>query len=148
MSSKEIEVVHPAVKKAIDDVRLEYAIDIWYTKPSVSRGQGMAGEPDFLIFINNVFIGLECKWDMWINHGHVNQRLSTNKKILPTSAQTARLRLIKFQGGLGLVIDRNNMHKVKELLILCLENKDTGYFINYFKMDIEYYASNLKEINI
>lgn len=141
-------MVHPIVVEAIEFIQDQHAVEIWWTKPSLSRGQGTAGDPDFLILINGVLIGIECKWDMWINHGYPNQRLSTNKNNLPTAPQTSRLRLIKKCGGLGLVADRHNVKQIMLILGLVIVGRDVTEQIKLDKLDIEYYASNLKELTV
>jgi Holliday junction resolvase len=71
-----------------------------YSFYPVSGGYGASGVPDIVGCVNGQFFGIECK-------------AGKNK---PTPLQEKNLEAIKASGGIALVVNEENMHKVKELV--------------------------------
>jgi Holliday junction resolvase len=71
-----------------------------YSFYPVTGGYGGSGVPDIVGCLNGKFFGIECK-------------AGGNK---PTPLQEKNLRDIVEAGGIALVIDESNFHKVAELL--------------------------------
>jgi len=71
-----------------------------YSFCPVTGGYGASGAPDIVVCLNGKFFGIECK-------------AGGNK---PTPLQEKNLRDIAEAGGVALVIDESNFHKVTELL--------------------------------
>lgn len=66
----------------------------------VTGGYGNSGAPDFLVCLKGMFVGIECK-------------AGRNK---PTALQEKNLRQIVEAGGVGLVINEDNMNDLDDLL--------------------------------
>jgi len=74
--------------------------DLYYFMP-VQMGYGATGVPDFLVCANGYFIGVEAK---------------ATHKDEPTGLQVKNLKEIQDAGGQSLVIHKDNLHVLENLL--------------------------------
>jgi pantoate kinase len=81
------------IKKILKD------LNIYYVMP-VTGGYGNSGAPDFLTCVSGRFVGIEAK----ANGGE------------PTALQLYNLCEIRDSGGLGFVIDENNVETLRKTL--------------------------------
>lgn len=89
------------VKKKVVDILKEY--NAYYFYP-VTGGYGASGVPDIVACVNGRFLGIEVKADM--------------KKRSVTTLQQKNLNEINKTGGIGVVIDANNLDALVEVLDL------------------------------
>jgi len=147
-SRSEIKKVHNPIYNLLRHFINVGGMTIWYDKPSVRMGQGRSGQPDFIIFMNNWFIGCECKYNMLLKNGEI----STAADRRPNANQTKRLREIKSNGGIGVAVDINNLDAFKDLLrMITLSHTNKEFVDNYViekKLDIEFYATETQEVTI
>lgn len=87
------------VKKKVVDILKRY--NAYYFYP-VTGGYGASGVPDIVACVNGRFIGMEVKADA--------------KKRGPTALQQKNLDAINATGGIGVVIDANNLDALVEVL--------------------------------
>lgn len=88
------------VKAAIKKLLKSYGSDVWYCMP-MGTGYGRAGVPDFIICARGNFIAVEAKADA---------------SKAPTALQNLELRAIKKANGYPLVIHKDNLHVLEDLL--------------------------------
>jgi hypothetical protein len=74
-------------------------LNAYYAMP-MGTGYGNAGVPDFLVCINGRFFGIECK-------------AGDNR---PTALQLHNLMQIRKAGGIGLVVNEDNIGELKNIL--------------------------------
>lgn len=86
--------VKKQIRKMLDEAGAYYAMPI-------GTGYGNSGVPDFLICYRGRFIAVEAK-------------AGSNK---PTALQEAHMARIRNNGGVALVINEDNLHELKELLV-------------------------------
>jgi len=89
------------VKKKVVEILKQY--DAYYFYP-VTGGYGASGVPDIVACVNGRFLGVEVKADA--------------KKRGPTALQQKNLDAINKTGGIGVVIDANNLDTLVEVLDL------------------------------
>ena len=89
------------VKKKVVEILKQY--DAYYFYP-VTGGYGASGVPDIVACVNGRFLGVEVKADA--------------KKRGPTALQQKNLNEINKTGGIGVVIDANNLDTLVEVLDL------------------------------
>ncbi len=89
----------PEVKVKKQCVALLNSYGMYYFFP-VANGYGRVGIPDIIACINGHFLGIECK-------------AGANK---PTALQEAEMEKIRSAGGSTLVINEDNINKLKEWL--------------------------------
>ena len=89
------------VKKKVVEILKQY--DAYYFYP-VTGGYGASGVPDIVACVNGRFLGIEVKADA--------------KKRGPTALQQKNLDAINKTGGIGVVIDANNLDALVEVLDL------------------------------
>ena len=89
------------VKKKVVEILKQY--NAYYFYP-VTGGFGASGVPDIVACVNGRFLGIEVKADA--------------KKRGPTALQQKNLNEINKTGGVGVVIDANNLDTLAEVLDL------------------------------
>lgn len=142
MANKEIEVVHKAVKETI-----ELYPTAWYCKPAVCEGAGTAGNPDFIIHLNGVLIGCECKWSCHLKNG----KITTDKSRLPNPQQTQKLREMKRSGALGIIIDKDHLDVFAKLMDVVSKTNSLSVLqsgVDGTGIDVEKYATELREVTV
>ena len=82
------------IRKILDEAGAYYAMPI-------GSGYGNSGVPDFLVCVSGKFVGIEAKAG----------------KGKTTALQEAHLSRIRSAGGVAVVINEDNIHTLKELLI-------------------------------
>ena len=82
------------IRKILDEAGAYYAMPI-------GSGYGNSGVPDFLVCVSGKFVGIEAKAG----------------KGKTTALQEAHLSRIRSAGGIAVVINEDNIHTLKELLI-------------------------------
>ncbi len=87
------------VKKKVVEILKQY--NAYYFYP-VTGGYGASGVPDIIACYNSKFLGIEVKADA--------------KKRGPTALQQKNIRQINDAGGVGVVIDANNLDELKEVM--------------------------------
>ncbi|HMA78503.1 MAG TPA: VRR-NUC domain-containing protein [Candidatus Paceibacterota bacterium] len=87
------------VKKKVVEILKQY--NAYYFYP-VTGGFGASGVPDIVTCVKGRFLGIEVKADA--------------KKRGPTALQQKNLNEINATGGIGLVIDANNLDELTETL--------------------------------
>jgi|SRR6056297_3603319 len=87
------------VKKKVVEILKQY--NAYYFYP-VTGGFGASGVPDIVTCVKGRFLGIEVKADA--------------KKRGPTALQQKNLNEINATGGIGLVIDANNLYELTETL--------------------------------
>ena len=87
------------VKKKVVEILKQHGAYYFYP---VTGGFGASGVPDVVACVNGRFIGIEVKADM--------------KKRGPTALQQKNLNEINESGGVGIVIDANNLDALEEAL--------------------------------
>ena len=87
------------VKKKVVEILKQY--DAYYFYP-VTGGFGASGVPDIIACYNGRFLGIEVKADA--------------KKRGPTALQQKNLNQINATGGVGVVIDANNLDELEEVM--------------------------------
>lgn len=88
-------------KKKVVEILKQY--NAYYFYP-VTGGYGASGVPDIVACVNGRFLGIEVKADA--------------KKRGPTALQQKNLDAINETGGIGVVIDANNLDALMEMLDL------------------------------
>jgi len=86
--------VKKQIRKILDEAGAYYAMPI-------GSGYGNSGVPDFLVCVSGKFVGIEAKAG----------------KGKTTALQEAHLSRIRSAGGVAVVINEDNIHTLKELLI-------------------------------
>lgn len=87
--------------KVKDEIKKILAkFDAYYFMP-VQMGLGATGAPDFLVCANGYFVGVEAK---------------ATEKQEPTGLQKKNLNEIRDAGGTALVIHKDNLHVLENLL--------------------------------
>jgi len=87
------------VKKKVVEVLKQRGAYYFYP---VTGGYGASGVPDIVACVNGRFLGIEVKADA--------------KKRGPTALQQKNLRQINETGGVGVVIDANNLDELSEVM--------------------------------
>ena len=87
------------MKKKVVEILKQY--DAYYFYP-VTGGFGASGVPDIIACYNGRFLGIEVKADA--------------KKRVPTALQQKNLNQINATGGVGVVIDANNLDELEEVM--------------------------------
>jgi len=87
------------VKKKVVEILKQHGAYYFYP---VTGGFGASGVPDVVACVNGRFIGIEVKADA--------------KKRGPTALQQKNLNEINESGGVGIVIDANNLDALEEAL--------------------------------
>jgi len=81
------------VKNILDSLKAYYCMPM-------GTGYGNAGVPDFFVCLEGQFVAIECK-----ANGN-----------LPTALQMHNLMQIRKAGGIGLVVNEDNIHDLKKTL--------------------------------
>lgn len=87
------------VKKKVVEILKQYGAYYFYP---VTGGFGASGVPDIIACYNGRFLGIEVKADA--------------KKRGPTALQQKNLSQINATGGVGVVIDANNLDELEEVM--------------------------------
>jgi len=87
------------VKKKVVEILKQYGAYYFYP---VTGGVGASGVPDIVACCNGRFLGIEVKADA--------------KKRGPTALQQKNLNQINTTGGVGVVIDANNLDELEEVM--------------------------------
>jgi hypothetical protein len=87
------------VKKKVVEILKQYSAYYFYP---VTGGFGASGVPDIIACYNGRFLGIEVKADA--------------KKRGPTALQKKNLDQINATGGVGVVIDANNLDELAEVM--------------------------------
>jgi len=87
------------VKKKVVEILKQRGAYYFYP---VTGGYGASGVPDIVACVNGRFLGIEVKADA--------------KKRGPTALQQKNLRQINETGGVGVVIDANNLDELSEVM--------------------------------
>jgi Holliday junction resolvase len=87
------------VKKKVVEILKQYGAYYFYP---VTGGFGASGVPDIVACCNGRFLGIEVKADA--------------KKRGPTALQQKNLNAINATGGVGVVIDANNLDELEEVM--------------------------------
>jgi len=87
------------VKKKVVEILKQYGAYYFYP---VTGGFGASGVPDIVACCNGRFLGIEVKADA--------------KKRGPTALQQKNLNAINATGGVGVVIDANNLDELEETM--------------------------------
>jgi len=87
------------VKKKVVEILKQYSAYYFYP---VTGGFGASGVPDIVACYNGRFLGIEVKADA--------------KKRGPTALQKKNLDQINATGGVGVVIDANNLDELAEVM--------------------------------
>jgi len=87
------------VKKKVVEILKQYGAYYFYP---VTGGFGASGVPDIVACCNGRFLGIEVKADA--------------KKRGPTALQQKNLNQINATGGVGVVIDANNLDELEETM--------------------------------
>ncbi len=106
------------VKKKIKEVLDSYGEQIsWF--PPAMNGYGKAGVSDFVCSVLGIFFAIEAKDDI------------TKKG--PTGQQQDYIDTVNKSGGIAVVVDKNNVHKLKPAIDLIIEKrtKEIEYADNY-----------------
>lgn len=100
--------VKAVVKKLIDEAA---QIKPLYTMTPATFGFGESGHPDRILLLDGVMYGIECKKD--INNSHSRPELKPTQS---EAFQKLQLKRLAAAGGVPMVIHKDNLAELKDLL--------------------------------